>query len=216
GAVPSTGTAFEESAGRGLKARFEARQCTAIIGNEKWMEEHGAAVGASASDRLEAWKLEAKSVVLLALREGVADTSPSAAPYRILALFAVADPVRPNARLVVSRLQSQGLATWMITGDNLKTAQAVANSVGIPPENVIAEVLPHEKAQKIQWLQRVGVKKQSSRWRGVFGKRLNERCIVAMIGDGINDAPALAAADVAVAVGSGSVFPEFRPTLFSR
>ncbi|THH19785.1 hypothetical protein EW146_g1467 [Bondarzewia mesenterica] len=206
GAIPSLGSAFEETPGRGLKAFFEARKCTAIIGNEKWMEEHAVGLRGETARRLESWKAQGKSIVLLALRnEGTdVDARAGAQPFVLAAAFAISDPLRPNAAAVIARLQSQGLATWMISGDNQTTAKAVAKMVGIPESNVIAGVLPHEKAQKVRWLQESGPKKRLSKWHGVLRKRLNERCIVAMVGDGINDAPALASADVAIAIGSGS------------
>ncbi|KAI0068680.1 heavy metal translocatin [Artomyces pyxidatus] len=202
-ALPTTGTSFEETPGRGLTAYFAARRCTAIIGNEKWMEEHGAAVDADWGARLEAWKSEGKSVVLLAIRPDL-DDPEKGSRFTVYATFAIADPLRPNAKEIISRLQAQGLATWMISGDHPTTATAVARIVGIPESQVIAGVLPHEKADKVRWLQEHGPKKQQPEWRKLLGRRLNERCIVAMVGDGINDAPALAAADVAVAIGSGS------------
>ncbi|KDQ64481.1 hypothetical protein JAAARDRAFT_117547 [Jaapia argillacea MUCL 33604] len=204
GAVPTSGSAFEETAGKGLKATFESSRCAAIIGNEAWMRDHGAAVTSEMMDSMEQWKSEAKSVVLMAIQQHDGPT-PESTPYRVVAIFAVADEIRPEARDVIDRLQAQGLGTWMISGDNATTAKAVAKLVGIPESNVIAGVLPHEKAEKIQWLQQVGMKRKESKWRGLFGKqRLNERCIVAMVGDGINDAPALTVADVSIAIGSGS------------
>ncbi|KAI0268210.1 Cu-transporting P-type ATPase [Gloeopeniophorella convolvens] len=203
-AVSHAASAVEETPGRGLKATIKDLNCSAIIGNEAWMSEHHAKVPAEFTNRLESWKSEGKSVVLLAIRQGVPAETTTPHPYEIIVSFAIADPLRPNAGTIVSHLQSQKLATWMISGDNAITARAVAKQVGIPESNVIAGVLPHEKADKVRWLQQNGPKKQQSRLGRLFGRRLNQRCVVAMVGDGINDAPALAAADVAVAIGSGS------------
>ncbi|KAI0347212.1 heavy metal translocatin [Trametopsis cervina] len=196
-----------ETAGRGLRAEFEELQCQAIIGNEAWMTEHGANLNGQLESRLDAWKSEGNSVVLLALSKNVSpkDDAPELVHgnFVICALFSVSDPLRSEARGVVSALQHRGIRTWMISGDNAVTAKAVARKVGIPETNVIAGVLPHEKAEKIRWLQQVGMKRASKGFR-LPGRRLNTRCIVAMVGDGINDAPALSTADVGIAIGSGS------------
>ncbi|KAI0774139.1 heavy metal translocatin [Fomes fomentarius] len=195
-------TSIEETAGRGLKASFAATN--AVIGNEAWMEEHGAQVDGRVSEMLHSWKSEGKSVVILAVAPQKVDSDASPA-FAVVAAFAISDPIRPEAKEVLARLQTQGLGTWMISGDNEMTAKAVAKSVGIPEANVIADVLPHQKAEKIQWLQQVGTKRPMRGLSRLFGRRrLNERCIVAMVGDGINDAPALTAADVGIAIGSGS------------
>ncbi|KAI9435837.1 HAD-like domain-containing protein [Lactarius indigo] len=201
-AIPRTAASVEEVPGRGLKAIFRDISCSAIIGNEAWIAEHGVEVPTELSGRLESWKLQGKSVVLLAVRQD--DGTSGTSPFRIVFSFSVADPIRQDAKAVVSHLQSQKLATWMISGDNVTTAKAVAKQVGIPESNVIAGVLPHEKADKVRWLQENAPKKQQSKLRRLFGKRLNNRCMIAMVGDGINDAPAMAAADVSIAVGSGS------------
>jgi Cu+-exporting ATPase len=138
-----TGSNFEETPGKGVKASFQDLQCTAIIGNEVWMQEHDAILNAELSKQLEVWKLTAKSVVLLAVKakEDVA--------FQIAAIFAVTDLLRPEASEVISRLQVQGISTWMISGDNFTTASAVAMAVGIPAANVIAGVLPHEKVSNL-------------------------------------------------------------------
>lgn len=147
GAASVGGSAFEETAGRGLKADFESHHCTAIIGNEIWMHEHAASLDDAIIRKLEQWKSEAKSVVLLALRDDSATEVDCT--FRVAAIFAVSDPLRPEARTVVSRLQGMGIGTWMISGDNETTAKAVAQRVGIPATNVIAGVLPHEKVRLI-------------------------------------------------------------------
>ncbi len=99
------------------------------------------------------------------------------------AVVGISDPVKPAARFAVQTLKSRGIAAVMITGDNSVTAKHIANSIGI--DRVFAEVLPQEKTQKIQELKAEGH-------------------VVAMVGDGINDAPALAAADVGIAMGNGT------------
>jgi P-type Cu+ transporter len=144
-ALPTAGTAFEEVPGRGLVARFPSHQCTAIIGNEAWMSEHHVQIRLKDSALLDTWKNQAKSVVLLAIRDESESGTQRETPFRLAALFAVMDQLRSEARAVVSRLRHNGFDTWMISGDNPKTAMAVARVVGIPSMNVIAGVLPHQK-----------------------------------------------------------------------
>ncbi|AHY46980.1 heavy metal translocating P-type ATPase [Rubrobacter radiotolerans] len=100
-------------------------------------------------------------------------------------LIGIADAVRPESQEAVRQLEALGLEVWMLTGDNRATARAVAREVGIPEERVIPEVLPERKAQEVERLRRDGK-------------------TVAMVGDGINDAPALAGADLGVAIGTGA------------
>lgn len=108
---------------------------------------------------------------------------PLASDKNLLGLIAVADTLKPDAKDMVSALDRMHVTVWMITGDNERTAKAIASEVGI--KNIMAGVLPDQKAQKIKEL-----------------KQKNQ--VVAFVGDGINDAPALAAADVGIAMGSGS------------
>ena len=100
-------------------------------------------------------------------------------------LIAVADPIRPEAAEAVAALAASGIDVWLVSGDGRATAEAVARRVGIPLARVMAEVLPADKAAAVERLQAVGQR-------------------VAMVGDGINDAPALAQADLGVAIGTGA------------
>ncbi|MEI8333059.1 MAG: heavy metal translocating P-type ATPase [Chloroflexota bacterium] len=108
-----------------------------------------------------------------------------AAEGRLAGLVLIADPVKAGAAETVRELTSQGIEVWMVTGDLRPTAEAVARQVGIPAERVMAQVLPGGKADKVAELQARGK-------------------VVAMVGDGINDAPALAAADLGIAIGTGA------------
>jgi Cu+-exporting ATPase len=106
-----------------------------------------------------------------------------ASAKEILALIAVADTVKSGSAKAVAALQKMDVRTYMVTGDNIRTANAIAKEAGI--ENVLAEVLPEGKAEEVKRLQKAGFK-------------------VAMVGDGINDSPALVQADLGIAMGSGA------------
>lgn len=107
------------------------------------MRDHGTIPGDSLSEQLERWKSEGKSISLLSIRD---DGKPAdQRNFQIVAAFAISDTPRPKAAEVIRWFQEQGIDTWMITGDNPKTADVIASLVGIPRENVIAGVLPHEK-----------------------------------------------------------------------
>jgi Cu+-exporting ATPase len=128
----------------------------------------------AANPRLVTWQREAATEKTLVL---------VATPQALLGLLAIADPIKPEAARAVATLKTLGLQVAMITGDHPRTAHAVARSVGI--DQVFAQTLPDAKAQHIRDLQAAGQR-------------------VAMVGDGINDAPALAQADLGIAIGSGT------------
>jgi len=160
--------AFEAIPGQGVKGRIDGRQL--LLGNLRLMEENGVQVG-GLRDRAERLAGEGKTPMIVAL-DG-----------RAAGVVAVADTLKPNTLEAVEALHRMGLEVIMITGDNERTAKAVASQVGI--DRVLAEVLPWDKSQQVKKLQEEGK-------------------VVAMVGDGINDAPALAQADVGIAIGTGT------------
>lgn len=135
---------FDEVAGRGLEAMFDKLQCTAVMGNENWIQEHEVDLNDDLLKRLDVWKSEGKSIILIAICD---QGGISQRKFNLAAAFAVTDIVRPDAADVVTWYQDKGIETWMISGDHPKTAGVVASMVGIPSENVIAGVLPHEKVR---------------------------------------------------------------------
>lgn len=167
------------------------------------------------------WKSESKSVALLALCR-IDDSSDLAGvdpfldtqnPWTLAAIFAISDPVRPSAIPTVSALQSRGIPVYMLTGDNPTTASAVASTLSVPQDHVFAGVLPTEKASKIRWLQENAPRRPNpSTWlKTLFPKKKasaepakSQKAIIAFIGDGINDAPALTTADVSISLSSAS------------
>ena len=160
--------------GRGVVAQVDGGQWR--LGSTRYMQESGVDLAAFATAAAR-WQQGGSTVAWLASVEG-----GNAAP-RLLALLAFGDAAKPDARDAVAQLHALGLRTALLSGDNAGAAQAVATQLGI--DEVHAEVLPQDKAALVQ------------RWRAQ-GQR------VAMVGDGINDAPALAAADVGIAMGSGT------------
>ncbi|MFN8635121.1 MAG: heavy metal translocating P-type ATPase [Chloroflexota bacterium] len=190
--------AFEAIAGKGVRARVEGQDV--VVGNRALMTELG--IDVSALDAA-ASSLAARGATPMYVASSEGDNTPEGAMncaptdpdlvraqfiappsrYSQLGLIAVADTLKPESHEAVEQLSALGLDVWMVTGDNRATAEAVAAQAGI--RNVLAEVLPHEKSAKVQALQHDGK-------------------VVAMVGDGINDAPALAQADLGIAIGTGT------------
>jgi len=146
-------TEHEEIPGRGVKGivRITATsvRCQVIIGNEMWMQENQVEVPSSVQAKLETWKRQAKSVILLATTD--ADQTVINGRLTVAAIFAASDPIRPDAIPVIEALQKRNIDVWMISGDNQTTAVAVARLVGIPERCVIAGVLPQEKVSFTQF-----------------------------------------------------------------
>ena len=155
--------------GYGVRASISGNEY--YFGNRRLMTEKLGLATEQLNSTLEDLEAAGKTAMILATKA------------EIIGVIAVADTVKPTSKAAIEALHAKGIETWMITGDNERTARAIASQVGI--SNVLAEVLPEDKAASIQKIQQAGK-------------------VVAMVGDGINDAPALAQADLGIAMGNGT------------
>ncbi|KAI1182202.1 heavy metal translocating P-type ATPase [Nemania serpens] len=198
---PVTVSDVEEIPGKGVKASCNGdsqdESFDVLVGNEALMWDFLVNIPPAAATSLQKWKTEAKSVALVATKS--MSSANGGARYILSAALSISDPIRPESPVVIKSLLSSGCDVWMLSGDNAVTAKAVALRIGVPENNVIAEVLPAQKFEKIKYLQSV-LKVR----RGRNEEDVSHRATVAMVGDGINDAPALSMADVGIAIGSGS------------
>ena len=160
---------FDTFAGKGVQASVDGT--VVLIGNRLFFKEQNITIPTKIEETLHKLETQGKSVMFVAF------------DARLVGLIAIADVLKNTTAIAMKQLKAMGLQLVMITGDNARTAQAIAQQIGI--DMVRAEVLPQDKAQEVKKLQEA-----------------NE--VVAFVGDGINDAPALAQADVGIAVGSGT------------
>jgi P-type Cu+ transporter len=158
------------------------------------------------SSLLSKYQTAGKSIAILSLRRCDPQEASERPPFIPVLVFAISESIRPNAARVIAKLQKRQVDVFMCTGDNKRTAHAVADTLGIPRTHVMANVLPTEKAEFVHQVQEGSLELQSNTASATRNNRKGSpsRSIVAFVGDGVNDAPALAAADVSVAMASGS------------
>jgi len=159
---------FNAIPGKGVQASVAGKKL--LLGNLKFIEDKGLSMNGLG---IEAERLREKGKTVMFL----------GADSRVMGVIALADTLKPDARKALKEIHRMGIETVMITGDNRRTAEAIAHEAGI--DRVLAEVLPENKSREVKKLQKKGR-------------------VVAMVGDGINDAPALAQADVGIAIGTGT------------
>ena len=161
---------FEAISGNGLKAVYSNHDI--IIGNRKIVEDSKIPINENTENNLAVFEKQGKTAILICIDN------------KLVGIIAIADTIKEGAKETVKTLKNKGIEVIMLTGDNERTAKAVASKIDI--DRVIAQVLPYQKEETISKL-----KSQKNK-------------IVAMVGDGINDAPALARADLGIAIGSGT------------
>jgi Cu+-exporting ATPase len=176
GLVLSEGSGFKAEAGAGVEAEVDGH--AVAVGNLRMMTSRAYALN-GLETRLEQLQSEAKTAMLVAVDGSVRG------------VIAVADTLKDGSKEAVAEIHRMGLQVAMITGDNRQTAEAIARQVDI--DQVLAEVLPAGKSEEIKKLQ-----------SSIRNPQSKTRNVVAMVGDGVNDAPALAQADVGIAIGTGT------------
>lgn len=174
-----------------------------LVGNARLMSTHNVALPEATHQQVQQLQQQGKTVVLVA--EGH-EVEHAAVQWRMLGVLALRDQVKHNARPTIAALKAAGLRVMMVTGDNRQAALRVAESVGIGTEDVMAECTPQGKVQVVRQLQQESWLEQhrGSFFKRCFGCNTTYTPAVCMVGDGINDAPALAAANSSIAIGGGT------------
>jgi P-type E1-E2 ATPase len=182
-------TNFEITPGFGLSCIVGDGQQVAI-GNRQWiLQNYGDGAIDPTHDRMAAeMEVRGHTVIWMAVNGSLAG------------FVAMSDTIRPEAVATVQALLDRGYNVWLLSGDNVNTCRAVAQDLGLDPDRVIGGVLPGGKREIIQQLQGQSVKSSAA----TPLKNVPAGCVVAMVGDGINDSPALSQADVGIAIGSGT------------
>ncbi len=164
-------TEFSDKPGRGIVGKIKGKKV--FVGNRLLMKENGININESFIEKIQKLEKMGNSVILVAEEKN------------FLGIVGIADTTKESSGNAIKSLKDSGIEVYMITGDNKRTAHAIAKQVGISEDHVFAEVLPEEKANHVKELQ-------------------NKGKIVAMVGDGINDAPALTQANIGIAIGAGT------------
>ncbi len=162
---------FKDNPGKGIHGKISGKNI--LVGNRLLMKENGIKIDNKFIEKIEKLEGEGNSVILISENN------------KFLGVVAVADTIKETSAKAIKSLQDSKVEVYMITGDNERTAKAIANKVGIKENNVFAQVLPENKADHVKDLQKKGN-------------------VVAMVGDGVNDAPALTQADIGIAIGAGT------------
>ncbi|KAJ5467668.1 hypothetical protein N7475_005420 [Penicillium sp. IBT 31633x] len=200
-----------EISGQGMKGTFtvsglggDEQQFEAAIGNERLLKSLLSPETDTyfVSALLSKYQSAGKSTAVLSLRQ-ISPQSTEPSNFTPILVFATSDTIRPEAISIISQLQKRHVDVFMCTGDNQTTAHTVADMLGIPRSKVMANVLPAEKASFVRQIQEGSPDTTPATGENTAGTRPS-RPIVAFVGDGVNDSPALAAADVSIAMASGS------------
>jgi Cu+-exporting ATPase len=164
-------SSFKDNPGRGIEGTIKGKSI--FVGNVLLMKEKGVKVDETSVEKIHVLEKEGNTVILLS-EGGV-----------FIGAVGVADMIKESSKEAIGKMKDMGLDVYMITGDNERTANAIARKVGLDEKHVFAQVLPEDKAKQVKDLQAKGKK-------------------VAMVGDGVNDAPALTQANVGIAIGAGT------------